>query len=143
MLKRLITYTDFDGRDQTELFFFNMTNAEMMSLSVSREGNLEAYVRKLFDKEDVGGILDLIHDLILTSYGVKSEDGKRFIKSRQLREEFSQSAAYDVLFSELMLDGEKQKAFIDGIVPPDWPEYVKKLGLKAEAIKKEQNHSDG
>lgn len=136
MLKRVIHYTDFDGNDRTELFLFNLTSAEMMELSVSHGGDLSAYIERIAKKErDPAAIVSLVKEIILTSYGEKSDDGTHFIKSDERREAFACSAAYSALFTELFLDGDKQTNFIKSIMPPDWENTTKRLeksGKKTE-----------
>lgn len=127
MLKRMISYTDFDGNDRTELFLFNLTSAEMMELSVSHGGDLNAYIERIVKDSDSAAIVNLVKEIILTSYGEKSDDGKRFVKSDELREAFASSAAYSALFTDLFLDSGKQMDFIKSIMPPDWENVRKRL----------------
>ena len=131
MLKRMVTYKDFDDQEQTELLFFNLTGAEMMKVSVSHGGNIKEYIDSIVQANDAEKILALVEELILLSYGVKSEDGKRFVKSDQLREDFACSAAYSAIFTELAFDGEKQMAFVEGIMPPDWQELTARAEREA------------
>ena len=63
------------------------------------------------------GLIDLFKDLILRSYGEKSADGRRFIKSKELSTAFSQTEAYSELFMELVTDAEKAAEFVNGITP--------------------------
>lgn len=118
MLKKTITYTDFNGNERTEDFFFNFTDAELTQYNFSFKGGIEKKLEDIIASENMQEILEIFKDLILLSYGVKSEDGKRFIKNDQLREEFSQTAAFSDLYMEL-LDDTKAAEFINGIVPSD------------------------
>lgn len=118
MLKKTITYTDFNGNERTEDFFFNFTDAELTQYNFSFKGGIEKKLEDIIASENMQEILEIFKDLILLSYGIKSEDGKRFIKNEQLREEFSQTAAYSTLYMEL-LDDTKAAEFINGIVPSD------------------------
>lgn len=122
MLKRIIKYTDFNNEEQAETFYFNLTSAEMMELSVSHGGNLQAYIEKLQRDKDNERIVALVKEIILLSYGVKSGDGRQFKKNEELRKAFVSSAAYSALFTELVFDDTKQMAFVEGIMPPDWKE---------------------
>ena len=132
MLRRLITYKDFDGKEHTELFYFNLTSAEMMELSVSRDGDLDAYIKRIVKEDNRPAIIAMVKDFILSSYGVKSEDGKSFIKSEEARTAFAQSAAYSALFVELFTDSTTQTAFVKSIIPPDWDEVRGKLEKAAQ-----------
>lgn len=118
MLKKTITYTDFNGNERTEDFFFNFTDAELTEYNFSFKGGIEKKLEDIIASENMQEILEIFKDLILLSYGKKSEDGRRFIKNDELREEFSQTAAFSKLYMEL-LDDTKAAEFINGIVPSD------------------------
>lgn len=120
MLKREITYEDFDGNKQTDTFYFNLTRSEMIELEVGYKDGLEAVLRRIIETNDRQKLIAEFKNLVLLAYGVKSEDGKRFIKSDQLREEFTQTPAYDSLFMELATNDDAAATFIKGIVPKDF-----------------------
>lgn len=119
MLKREITYEDFDGEEVTEVFYFNISKPELVELEVENKEGMEATIQKIIKTEDNKTLVQLFKRLILLAYGQKSEDGKRFIKSEQLAEEFSQTAAYSTLFMELASDDGAAVKFIQGILPRD------------------------
>lgn len=126
MLKREITYEDFDGNPQTETFYFNLTMAEIVEYNVGFEGGLEDTIRRIISTNNQKELLGEFKRIILMSYGERSEDGKRFIKSDELREAFSQSAAYDKLFVELASDVDALTLFITSIVPKDVAKEIAK-----------------
>lgn len=117
MIAKTITYTDYNGLERTETFFFNLSKAELMEMELSREGGLSEKMQQVIDAKDVPSIITIFKDLLLKAYGVKSDDGRRFIKSKELSEEFAQTEAYSILFMELASDAEKAAAFISGIIP--------------------------
>lgn len=117
MLKKTITYTDYNGLERTEDFHFNLTQAELMEMQLSTNGGLDVMIKKVIDAKDIPSIITIFKDLILKAYGEKSEDGRRFIKSKAISEAFSQTEAYSQLFMELSLDADAAAAFINGIVP--------------------------
>ena len=117
MLKREITYEDYNGEKVTEVFYFNLTQSELVELEVSYEGGLEASIKRIIEAKNVQALVQEFKKIILSAYGVRSEDGKRFIKNDQVREEFTQSAAYDALFMELATDDDAASKFITGILP--------------------------
>lgn len=117
MLKKTIAYTDFDGIDRSETFMFNLTKAEITEMEMSTNGGLTKHLEKIVETQDSKQIVESFKDLILRSYGVKSTDGKRFIKSQELRDEFVQSEAYSELFMELATNAEAAAAFVNGIIP--------------------------
>lgn len=126
MLKRDITYENFDGENVTETFYFNLTKTELLELQVDFEGGIEELIKRIIRAEDMKTLLSLFKRIVLASYGVRSDDGKRFIKNDELREEFTQTAAFDSLFMELATDEEKASAFIMGIVPKAFAEEIAK-----------------
>lgn len=119
MLKKTISYTDYDGNRRTEDFYFNLNKAEVMEMELSTEGGLEKYIKKIVDAKDNSKIVALFKDLVLRAYGEKSEDGKHFRKSVERSEDFSQTEAYVTLFMELTTNADAASAFVNGIVPQD------------------------
>ena len=117
MLKKTITSVDFNGNERTEDFYFNLTKAEVMEMEMSTVGGLSEMIQKIVSAQDTPSIIKVFKDLILRSYGEKSADGKRFIKTPEMAEAFSQTEAYSVLFMELATDAEAAAAFVNGIIP--------------------------
>lgn len=117
MLKKTISYVDFDGNKRTEDFYFNLTKAEVTEMELSAEGGLAKSLEKIVQAQDNKRIIEAFKDLILRSYGEKSPDGKRFIKNQELRDSFVQTEAYSELFMELATDAEKAAGFVNGIIP--------------------------
>lgn len=127
MFKRDITYEDFDGEKITETFYFNLTKTELIELEVEHKNGLQEAMQRIIKANDRKQLITEFKRIILLAYGVKSDDGKRFIKNDVLREEFSQSAAYDSLFMELATNEESAAAFINGIVPKDFAKELEKV----------------
>ena len=119
MLTITKTYTDFDGNKRTEGFMFNFTKAELMEMELFEEGGYTAMAKKIVDAKDNTQLAKLFKDLVLKAYGIKSPDGRRFIKSDKLREEFTQTEAYSEIFMELATDDKKAAEFVNGIIPGD------------------------
>lgn len=117
MLKRTMTYVDFDGNSRTEDFYFNLTKAELTEMELSETGGLIKTINKIVASQDTKRIIEIFKDLILRSYGEKSLDGKRFVKNDEVRNSFAQTEAYSDLFMELALDADSAAAFINGITP--------------------------
>lgn len=138
MLVKNITYPDFNGDERNEDFYFNLNDAELTEMSLSINGGLDAYIKRIIDAKDTKELIKLFKDLILKSYGVKSLDGKRFIKSAELTEEFTQTNAYSILFMELATDSKAAANFVNGIIPSDLEEKVKKF--QEEESKKAENN---
>lgn len=134
MLKKTIKYTDFDGNEQTEDFYFNLTKAELMEMNLSASGGLEKKLQRIINERDVTKIAEIFKDLILHAYGKKSDDGKRFIKNEEIKAEFAQTEAYSELFMELLGDTNASVAFIKGIVPKDIQSELDKQDLTTLSI---------
>jgi hypothetical protein len=125
MLKRPITYEDFNGETLTETFYFNLSKAELVELETDYEAGLVKTLMTIVEAQDERRIIKEFKRIIMLSFGVKSDDGKRFIKSDALRADFESHAAYQTLFMELSTDAEKAAAFVNGIMPPDLVEAAK------------------
>jgi len=126
MLKKTITYEDFDGNKVTEDLFFNLSKSELMEMQLKTDGGLEKMIEKITDEEDNAKIVDMFKEIILSAYGSKSADGKHFRKSEELRQDFYDSAAYDALFMELISNPDSAAEFVSAIIPKDISEEVQK-----------------
>lgn len=116
MFKTEIEYIDYNGNQRKDMLYFNLSKAEMMEMELSTTAGVEEKLRMLIATKDNETIVKTYKDLILRSYGIKSEDGTRFIKNAVLREEFEQSEAYSELFMKLLSDSDFQAKFINGII---------------------------
>lgn len=119
MLKETIKYTDYNGVERTEDFWFHLSKAELMEWEMGTTGGLTEMIKRIVDAQDAPAIIKIFKELVLKAYGQKSPDGKRFIKSEELATEFSQTDAYSQLFMELATDADKAAAFVNGIMPSD------------------------
>jgi len=127
VLKKTITYTDFNDEEVSEDFFFHLSKAELVELEMSEKGGLSEALKRIIDAEDGKKIIAEFKKIILGAYGKKSEDGRRFIKNQQLRDEFESSEAYSTLFMELVTDAGKAAEFVNGIVPQGIAEDAAKI----------------
>lgn len=119
MLKKTITYEDFNGVERKEDFYFNLSKAEIMEMQFGTVGGLDVMLKKIIDAKDVKSIMDTFKMLILKAYGIKSDDGRRFIKSEEISKEFEQTEAYSILYMELASDDNAAAEFVNGIIPKD------------------------
>lgn len=117
MLKKTVTYTDYNGSERTEDFYFNLTKAEIMEMELTTVGGLSAMIEKIVAAKDGPTIIKTFKDLVLKAYGEKSADGRRFIKSPEIAEAFAQTEAYSQIFMELATDDEAAAKFVNGIIP--------------------------
>lgn len=117
MLKKTINYKDYNGEERSEDCYFNLSRAEVTEMELTTEGGLSEMIQGITRDKNVPKIIEVFKMLILKSYGKKSPDGRRFIKSAELSEEFSQTEAYSELFMELATDASAAAAFVNGIMP--------------------------
>jgi len=119
MYVKEMEYTDFNGVTRKEKFYFNLTKAEILDMELGKAGGLTEYIKKIIEAQDTPTIMALFKSLLLKSYGVKSDDGRRFIKNDQVREEFEQTQAFSDLYMLLALNDEEASRFVNAIVPED------------------------
>ena len=136
MLKKTITFEDFNGEKVTEDFYFNLSKAELVEMQLSTKAGFAEYLQEIIKTEDGKLIIENFKKIILMSYGKKSEDGRQFIKTQELRDAFEQSNAYSELFVELATNTESAAEFINGLMPKGLGEQVQ------EAVKNSQQASD-
>jgi len=127
VLKKTITYEDFNGEEVSEDFFFHLSKAELVELELSHEGGLSESLQRIVAAQDGKSIIAEFKNILLTSYGQKSADGKRFIKNQQLREEFESTEAYSTLFIELVTNADAAVEFINGVIPTGMAEEAAKV----------------
>lgn len=135
MLKKKINYTDYNGTERSEDYYFNLTKAELLYMSTI--GDFADNMQRVMDNpNDTASIVKVIRQLILSSYGKKTEDGKRFLKTDEIREEFDQSEAYSELFMELTTNSDKAVEFMNAVIPEiDLPKNENKSVAPLEVIK--------
>ena len=132
MLKKSITYTDFDDVERTEDFFFHLSKSELMEMDFSATGGMNKTIESIINARDTKRLIEIFKDLILKSYGEKSLDGKRCVKivdGKRLADDFSQTAAYDSLFMELATNTGAATEFILGVIPKELSAEIQKNDL--------------
>jgi len=130
MFKKPITYEDFDGRTVTEDFYFNLSKTELMLLEAETPGGLGASLERIAATKDYNKIVQEFRRIVLASYGVRSEDGRRFIKTEQLREEFQQMPAWDSLFFELATKADAATEFITAVFPKELDRLLNEITVE-------------
>lgn len=131
MLKKTITYVDYDGNNRTEDHFFNISKAELTMMEASKTGGMRQYLERIVQTQDNVAIMEMFREIIHKAYGEKSPDGRRFVKSEDISIGFEQTEAYSELIMELLGDAGKASEFINAILPADVMEAAKKNELKA------------
>lgn len=123
MIKKTVTYTDYNGVERTENFYFNMSKAEVMEMELSTAGGMAESIQKIVDAKDAPAIIRVFKELVLKAYGVKSDDGRRFMKVKPdgtlYADEFKETEAYSQIFMELATDADKAAEFVNGIMPAE------------------------
>lgn len=126
MLHKKIEYVDYNGVARKEDFWFNLTEAELMELQFGTVGGFEEMIRKIISTQDQPKLMSLFKQIILMSYGIKSDDGRQFIKNDAIRDSFAQTEAYSKLYMELLLNADEAAKFVNGIVPSSVSEKIDK-----------------
>lgn len=119
MLKKTFTYVDYNDEKVTEECFFNFTKAELADMTVSTGEGLGTKIKRIIDAKDKKEIVAIMQEIILKSYGEKTEDGKRFMKSEEISNRFKCSEPYSMLYMELCTNAEAAAIFIKGVLPKD------------------------
>lgn len=117
MLKKTVTYVDYNGMERTEDFYFNLSKAEVAEMELSVEGGFSKMLEEIVASKDNARIVNLFKQMVLKAYGEKSADGRRFIKSEEISQAFAQTEAYSEIFMELALNENAAAAFVNGIMP--------------------------
>ena len=126
MFFKTVKYTDFNGVKRTEDYYFHFSQAELMEMELAREGGFSARVQRIVDANSKSELIKIMKQFVLDAYGVKSEDGRRFMKNDEIRQSFLESPAYSIIFMELATDDVAAAEFINGVTPegmpkPDFP----------------------
>lgn len=138
MLKKTIKYEDYNGVEREEDFYFGLNKAEIFELQTSTNGGFAEQIQKAIKAQDMPTIMGLFKEIILKTVGIKSDDGRRFIKSKEIAEEFEQSPAYPILFMELATNAESAKEFMEAVIPALTSEQ--KAEVEKEIAKLEKQH---
>lgn len=117
MIKKRMTYEDFNGETRTEDFWFHMSEVDLLEMDSKYPGGMQGFIQKMIDTQDAAEMFKLAKEIIELSYGQKSLDGRTFEKSPELTRSFTQTQAYVDLFMEIGTDADKAAEFIKGIMP--------------------------
>lgn len=134
MLKKNITYVNFNDETVTKAFYFNLTKAELLEMEARDNIGMSDTLRRIIATKDAHAMVREFKGIILASFGVKSEDGERFIKSDELRAEFEQSPAYDIVMVELATNDKAAAEFVKGVMPADMSEFVNDEMARQESL---------
>lgn len=133
MIKKNVQYTDFNGDVQNENIYFNLTKAEITELEFSYGGGLREHIEKITSAKNNKELIKLFKEILILSVGMRSDDGKRFIKNDIIREKFLSSEAYSTIFMELAFNEEAAIEFMTGVVPKDLAPNTNQLNIRKDA----------
>lgn len=133
MIKKTITYKDFNDKERTENFYFHFSQAELLDMEMDVDGGFAERIQKMIDTKDQKELLKIIKKFVYDAYGVKSDDGKRFMKNPEVKAEFIESPAYSIIFMELVTNDQVAAEFVNGVIPDDMKSQY------AAALKKANN----
>jgi hypothetical protein len=143
VLKKTITYENFNDETVTEDHYFHLSMAEITEMELSHADGLSTALQRIVDAEDGKGIVETIQGIILKAYGKRSPDGRRFSKSEEIRNEFMETGAYSELFMELATNAQAAAEFVNGLVPKGMAEKIKTLLAEQGAEKAKTDASTG
>lgn len=133
MFKKTIKYVDYNGEERKEDFYFNLNKSELLEMQLSQEGGLRDYLIRIVDAKDTPELIKMFKHIILLAYGEKSDDGKVFMKSEEIRKKFECTEAYSELFMELATDSDAAAEFVNNLLPADYKADDKEMGqIKAQ-----------
>ena len=138
MIKKTITWEDYNGENRTEDFYFGFNEAELMKMDLKTPGGFEAFCERIVQTKDFNGMVDLLDELIMKSYGIKTPDGRAFHKSEELSKEFMETGAYVELVKELLSGEDKVTPFIEGVIPRKMIAQAKLAQAKREKEEEEK-----
>lgn len=123
MIKKTVTYKDYNDVERTENFYFNLSKAEVLEMEMGTDGGMAETIQRIIDAKDAPAIIRVFKDLVLKAYGIKSDDGRRFMKVKpdgsRYADDFKETEAYSQIFMELATDADAAAKFVNGIVPSD------------------------
>ncbi len=135
MIKKTVSYKDFNGNDRTDDFYFNYSVPELAEMELSVGGGLSTILEKITKEQDQARLIEYFKKIVIGAYGIKSPDGLEFLKDDSIRKKFECSAAYPTIFMELATDDKKAAEFVNGIIPQDVADNIavdgEKTALKA------------
>ena len=130
MLKKTVTYKDLNGKERTETFYFHYFESEIMDMEMSEEGGLAERIQRIIDAKDQASLLKVIKKFVIDAYGVKSDDGRRFNKSQEVKDAFVECPAYSKIYMELLTNDELAAEFVNKVVPEDMAAQLAEIVAK-------------
>lgn len=130
MIKKTVTYKDFDGNERTEDFYFHLTEQELAEWELSVDGGLSGVLSRIIKSSDNKKLIAIFKDLLIRSYGVKTPDGRGFVKNQEVLNDFIYTQAFSDIYMELATDDKAASEFVNGIIPARLAAEAKKEMMK-------------
>lgn len=140
MLKKTIKYTDFNDEEREDVFYFNLTEPEMLELETENGMGLGNLIQHIIETNDTGEIIKMFKAIILSAYGEKDADGVHFVKSEEITKRFTQHAAYPVLYLEIGTNADAAAEFLKGVMPS---KYTAGIDGELKKLTSPKTHADG
>lgn len=132
MIKKTVTFTDFDGNKRTEDFYFHLTEQELTEWELSVDGGLSGALTRIVNSQDTKTLIGIFKDLLMKSYGVKTPDGRGFVKNEEVLNNFTCTQAFSDIYMELATDDKAAAEFVNGVMPAGLAEKANKEMKVAE-----------
>lgn len=142
MYKKLMTYEDFDGNERTEELYFNLTEQEVTEYQLSHNGGITTLINRIIQAQDWKSMVEYWKEFILMCYGVKSDDGRRFVKNDTVREEFASTNAFSDLFMLLSTDDNEAAKFVNNVLPKKMRERLSGMEGELKDIRNASSSSE-
>ncbi len=142
MYKKLMTYEDFDGNERTEEVYFNLTEQEVTEYQLSHNGGITTLINRIIQAQDWKSMVEYWKEFILMCYGVKSDDGRRFIKNDAVREEFASTNMFSDLFMLLSTDDNEAAKFVNNVLPKKMRERLSGMEGELKDIRNASSSSE-
>lgn len=130
MIKETVTYNDLNGKERTESFYFHFYESEILEMELSTEGGFAERIKRIVDAKEQTKLIKVIKNFVLDAYGVKSDDGRQFIKNDEERAKFEQCPAYSKIFMKLVMDDEAAAKFVNGVIPEGMKDRFKPVAVE-------------
>lgn len=124
MIKKTVTYHDYNGVQRTEDFYFDLSEDKIVEMAVSKDGGIEAFIKRILQTRDQQEIVRMFREYLRLTYGEKSDDGKYFVQNDEVFEKFKSTRAYEKIFMELAFNADAAAEFINKTIPGDLAKKV-------------------
>lgn len=116
MYKETITYNDYNDKERSEDFYFDLSQAELIEMEMTTPGGFTGMLDRAVNAQDYPTLFKAFKDFVYKSYGEKSADGREFMKSDAITARFVQTRAYSNLMTKLCSDSDYAAKFVNAIV---------------------------